>query len=175
VEASGALRDEKHETQPFLICKQLSAYLAGHWAVVLDVPLLFEGPMHLYSGTVLVVGVSDPKLQMQRLRARDAHLSAQDAENRVLSQGDVREKAARARARGSGRGAVVWNDGDREELRREVDRVMDQLHRQCPQWWTWMCLLCPPLALTSAAWALLRNRQLDAAWRGEQAARKARL
>jgi dephospho-CoA kinase len=166
---------DQDELGPWLICKQLSAYLAGHWAVVLDVPLLFDGPMHLYCGTVLVVGVSDPTLQMRRLRARDAYLSEDDAENRVLSQGDVRDKAARAQWRGAGRGVVVWNDGDREGLRREVDRVMDELHRRCPQWWAWMCLLCPPLALTSAAWALLRNRQLDAAWRREQATQKARL
>jgi dephospho-CoA kinase len=142
---------------------------------VLDVPLLFEGPMHLYCGTVLVVGVTDPAIQIQRLRARDAHLSAQDAENRVLSQGDVREKAARAQARGAGRGVVVWNDGDREQLRREVERVVDELHGRCPQWWAWLCLACPPLALTGAAWAVWRNGRLDAAWREEQAAQKARL
>jgi dephospho-CoA kinase len=131
--------------------------------------------MHLYCGTVLVVGVSDPKTQMQRLRARDAHLTEEDAKNRVLSQGDVREKAARALVRGRGRGVVVWNDGDRDQLRRDVDRVIDELHAQCPQWWTWMCLLCPPMALTSAYWSMIRNRQLDAAWNKEQAAQKAKL
>jgi hypothetical protein len=52
----------------------------------------------------------------------------------VLSQGDVREKAARADASGPGRGAVVWNDGDCERLRRAVDRVVDRLHARSPQW-----------------------------------------
>jgi dephospho-CoA kinase len=131
--------------------------------------------MHRYCGAVLVVGVTDPATQISRLRARDAHLSAEDAENRVLSQGDVRDKAARAEARGPGRGVVVWNDGDREQLRAEVDRVVDALHARSPQWWAWACLLCPPLALTGAAWAVWRNGRLDDAWLAEQAARKARL
>jgi dephospho-CoA kinase len=100
---------------------------------------------------VLVVGVTDPATQMSRLRARDAHLSALEADDRVLSQGDVREKAARAETSGPGRGAVVWNDGDRERLRREVDCVVDELHARSPQWWAWVCLVCPPLALTGAA------------------------
>ena len=67
-------------------------YLHGHWAVVLDVPLLFESGLDLLCGTVIVVAVKDPAEQMQRLRARDPHLSAEDAENRVRSQGDVRGK-----------------------------------------------------------------------------------
>jgi dephospho-CoA kinase len=37
------------------------AYLRGNWAVVLDVPLLFESGWERYCGTILVVGVSDPK------------------------------------------------------------------------------------------------------------------
>ncbi|KAF7171335.1 hypothetical protein CNMCM5623_003745 [Aspergillus felis] len=35
-------------------------YVHGHWAVVLDVPLLFESGMDLICGTVVVVGVRDP-------------------------------------------------------------------------------------------------------------------
>jgi dephospho-CoA kinase len=101
---------------------------------------------------------------MDRLRARDPHLSEEDASNRVISQGDVREKAARALARGQGRGVVVWNDGDREQLRKEVDRVMDEVRARSPQWWTWLCLLCPPFGMTSAAWSLWKNYSIDGAW-----------
>ncbi|KAK6381315.1 Dephospho-CoA kinase cab5 [Exophiala oligosperma] len=71
-------------------------YLLGHWAVVLDVPLLFESGLDIFCSTVVVVAVSDPKIQMQRLRERDPHLSPEDAENRVKSQVDVREKATRS-------------------------------------------------------------------------------
>lgn len=112
---------------------------------------------------------------MGRLRARDSHLTEEDASNRVLSQGDVREKAARALARGSGRGVVVWNDGDREELKKGIDKVMEQVRSQSPWWWTWACLLCPPVAVSSASFALLRNWMIDRAWQQQKAAEKAKL
>jgi dephospho-CoA kinase len=77
-------------------------YLKGYWAVVLDIPLLFESGLDLICGVVMVVAVSDPEIQTKRLRERDAHLTAEDARSRVLSQGDVREKARRAEMRGEG-------------------------------------------------------------------------
>ena len=76
---------------------------------MLDVPLLFESGWERYCGTILVVGVSDPAIQIQRLRDRDSHLTEEDARNRVMSQGDVREKAERCLRRGPGNGVVVWN------------------------------------------------------------------
>ncbi|KAL9118700.1 MAG: hypothetical protein Q9187_004752, partial [Circinaria calcarea] len=66
----------------------LSYYVRGHWAVVLDIPLLFESGLDVLCGVVVVVAVSDPDIQMKRLRERDPHLSAQEAEDRVRSQGD---------------------------------------------------------------------------------------
>ncbi|TVY39242.1 Dephospho-CoA kinase, partial [Lachnellula subtilissima] len=65
----------------------LLAYLKGNWAVVLDVPLLFESGLDSLCGIVMVVAVSDPKIQMQRLMDRDSHLTEEDAQNRVRSQG----------------------------------------------------------------------------------------
>jgi dephospho-CoA kinase len=147
----------------------------GYWAVVLDIPLLFEGPLHYYCGTTLVVAVTDPAVQIKRLRARDAHLTDEDARNRVLSQGDVREKAARALARGAGRGEVLWNDSDKEELKKAVDKVMGDIRAQSPWWWTWACLLFPPVGIASASWALLRNWMLDRAWQRKQLEAKAKL
>jgi dephospho-CoA kinase len=131
--------------------------------------------MHLMSGTTIVVAVSDPKVQMDRLRARDPHLSEEDASNRVLSQGDVREKADRCAARGLGRGVVVWNDSDQEQLKNEVDKVLDQIRSQSPLWWTWLCLLFPPAGISSAAWSMFRNWQLDNAWQKKKEAEKAKL
>ncbi|KLU89362.1 hypothetical protein MAPG_08333, partial [Magnaporthiopsis poae ATCC 64411] len=52
--------------------------------------------------------------------------------DRVRSQGDVRDKARRCEARGRGRGVVVWNDGDRAELEREVARVVDEIYARSP-------------------------------------------
>lgn len=141
-------------------------YLHGQWAVVLDVPLLFESGLDALCGSVIVVGVSDPEVQMARLRARDVHLSAEDAQNRVRSQGDVRGKAARAEFRGvsSARGLVVWNDGDREALEKEVKRVMDEVQGSSPRWWAWTLLLAPPLGVTMGVWNLLVNFWTMRAW-----------
>ena len=155
--------------------KQLKYYILGHWAVVLDIPLLFEGPLHLYCGTTLVVAVSDPAVQMARLRARDPHLSPEDAENRVRSQGDVRDKAARALGRGEGRGVVVWNDGEIEQLRTEVSRVVNAVRQRSPAWWTWLCLLCPVVGVGSAVTGYLVNRTRDGAWLRERDQERAKL
>ncbi|KAI9676004.1 MAG: hypothetical protein M1817_000747 [Caeruleum heppii] len=134
-------------------------YVRGHWAVVLDVPLLFESGMDRLCGTVMVVGC-DATTQMQRLRARDAHLTEEDARNRIGSQADVREKAARAEAQG---GVVIWNDGSREELRASLHQAMEEIQRRSPQWWAWFLLLCPPAAMAAALlhWTAARTRWLE--------------
>ena len=124
----------------------LSYYLKGCWAVVLDIPLLFESGLDIFCGTVVVVAVRDPEVQMKRLRERDAHLSAEDAENRVKSQGDVREKVRRVEEMGGARGRVLWNDGGKEDLEHEVVRVMARVREKSPGWWRWVLLLCPPVA-----------------------------
>jgi dephospho-CoA kinase len=153
----------------------LRYYLRGEKVVVLDVPLLFEGGMDVLCGTVLVVAVRDPAIQMQRLRDRDPHLSAEDAENRVRSQGDVREKARRCEARGEGRGVVVWNDGDREALKGEIKRVMSTIQKKSPRWWAWLLLLCPPLAGMAGFWTYLRNLRINKEWKAGELQAKAKL
>ena len=150
-------------------------YLTGHRAVVLDVPLLFESRWDRYCGTVLVVAVSDPEVQMRRLRERDPHLSAEDAKKRVLSQGDVRVKAIRALSRGSGRGVVVWNDGDKDDLKKDIERVMAIVQKGTPRWWAWLCLLCPPIGTASAVWTLWKNYQATKTWEQQQRKEKAKL
>ncbi|KAI9720334.1 MAG: hypothetical protein M1828_005718 [Chrysothrix sp. TS-e1954] len=145
------------------------AYLRGSWAVVLDIPLLFESNWEKLCGCIIVVGVTDPAIQMRRLRERDPHLSEQEARDRVASQVDVREKAERARARGVGWGVVVWNDAGREELRGDVERVVMRLKGGSPEWWGWVLLACPPLAVVQAVrvwgWGWWCQRR----WRRERA------
>ncbi|KAL2828056.1 P-loop containing nucleoside triphosphate hydrolase protein [Aspergillus cavernicola] len=152
-------------------------YLHGHWAVILDVPLLFESGMDLICGTVIVVGVSDPSVQMARLLARDRHLSAEDAENRVLSQGDVKGKVAKAEFRGteSARGVIVWNDGGKEELEREVGRAVGTVKGTSPRWWAWCLLLAPPLGVGVAAWNLAVNYGTRRRWERKEAGERAKL
>jgi dephospho-CoA kinase len=150
-------------------------YITGCWAVVLDVPLLFEGGLDVLCGTVLVVAVREPVVQVARLRARDPHLSPEEARDRVLSQGDVREKARRCETRGSRRGVVVWNDGNREELRREVERAMKLIRRGTPRWWAWLLLLLPPLAVLAGVWTYYQNTLINKRWKEEEAKAKAKL
>ncbi|KAK0621315.1 dephospho-CoA kinase-domain-containing protein [Bombardia bombarda] len=152
------------------------AYLAGHRAVVLDVPLLFESALDRFCGTVMVVAVRDPEVQMARLMARDAHLSREDAENRVRSQGDVRVKARRCEARGGkGRGVVVWNDGGREELAGEVRRAMEEVERASPRWWGWAMLACPPAAVVVGLWTFWQNVRINRRWAEAEREERAKL
>ncbi|KAK4252348.1 dephospho-CoA kinase-domain-containing protein [Corynascus novoguineensis] len=153
----------------------LSCYLRGHRAVVLDVPLLFESRLDRFCGTVVVVAVRDPTVQMERLRKRDPHLSAEDAENRVRSQGDVRDKARRCEARGRGNGVVIWNDAGKEELAEEVRKAMREIERCSPRWWNWLLWACPPAAAVLAVWGFWRNTRINRAWEEQELQNKAKL
>jgi len=139
------------------------------------VPLLFESGLDTLCGTVLVVAVTDPAIQMKRLRERDAHLTQEDAENRVKSQGDVRDKARRCQARGPGAGVVVWNDGGKEDLKRELERVMRDVTRASPKWWAWLLLLCPPLAGLAGVWSYYRGQVINKKWKEQELQAKAKL
>ncbi|KAF1346266.1 dephospho-CoA kinase [Delphinella strobiligena] len=153
----------------------LTAYLRGNWACVLDIPLLFESGWEPLCGTIMVVAVKDAEVQMQRLRDRDAHLTAEDARNRVASQWDVRDKAERALRRGEKSGVVVWNDGNKDDLKREVDRVMKVVQKGSPRWWAWLLLLCPPLAVASSAWDYVWGWWVKRNWEQEKQRQKAKL
>jgi dephospho-CoA kinase len=172
----GVLNSIVHPAVRREIYKQLvGCYIRGCWAVVLDVPLLFESALDVLCGTVMVVAVTDPKIQMQRLRERDAHLTEEDAKNRVLSQGDVREKARRCESRGEGKGVVVLNDSGKEELKKEIDSVMEKIRGTSPRWWAWLLLLCPPLAGLAGIWTYWRNLKINGRWKEEELRAKAKL
>ena len=134
-------------------------YLSGYWAVVLDIPLLFESALDLICGAVLVVSVSSPELQMRRLLERDAHLSREDAEKRVMSQMPIREKAERCRAvyAARGRGAVIENDGSIAELEVEIGRAVETLRSGRDGWWKWLLWGLPPVAGIVAAVVVCAN------------------
>lgn len=104
-------------------------YILGYWAVVLDIPLLFESGLDIFCSVVIMVAVRDLEVQMRRLldRDRDKGLGRIEAENRVLSQGKVEEKVGRTRERGGGRGVVVWNDEGLGQLRKEVERAVKEM------------------------------------------------
>ncbi|KAI1464800.1 dephospho-CoA kinase [Daldinia caldariorum] len=150
-------------------------YVKGYWAVVLDVPLLFESGWDRLSGVVMVVAVRDPEIQMRRLMERDPHLSKEDAQNRVLSQTDVRLKAKRCEARGKGRGVVIWNDSSKEELRAKVDAALAEIRKGSPPWWNWICLLVPPVGVAAGAWTYWQNIRANKRWKEMELEEKSKL
>lgn len=87
----------------------------AHPAVVLDIPLLFEGnQLHLVE-KIVVVHV-DPRVQLERLMQRN-NLSEQEALDRINSQMSLAEKAARA-------DAIIDNNGSREETRAQLEKLL---------------------------------------------------
>ncbi|KAL8799487.1 MAG: hypothetical protein Q9182_005855 [Xanthomendoza sp. 2 TL-2023] len=135
----------------------LTHFLHGEWAVILDIPLLYDSNLDIFTPVILMIAAS-PSIQMQRLRARDGHLSARDAEDRVVSQGGVGEKVERTEARGRGRGFVVWNDGGMGELAEEVGRVMGEVERGGRKgWWRWVFWVCWPVAVGWGVWEVGRG------------------
>jgi len=161
VKDRGKLNGIVHPAVRFYMLRSvLWYYIQGYWAVVLDIPLLFESGLDVFVSTVVVVAVSEPSIQMERLRSRDPHLSEEDARNRVASQTDVREKAKRAEDRnghGNGRGFVVYNDKDKEDLRVQVDEVVRQIREDSPRWWSLALLVCPPLMVAVSSLEVYRG------------------
>ncbi|RKF72611.1 Dephospho-CoA kinase CAB5 [Golovinomyces cichoracearum] len=148
-----------------MVKEVLKVYLCGHWLLVLDVPLLFEGHLDLFCSTVLVVAVRDIQLQLKRLMHRDPHLSQKDAEARIQSQADLTEKVKKCLNRGSGqRGLVIYNDGDLNDLDKEVKRVISQLKNSHPKWWTWLLWVFPLFAFSMALWHLGINWLANRKW-----------
>lgn len=138
--------------QRAMLWEVLSFWIRGHGMCVLDVPLLFEGGLDRACGTVVVVACDDA-MQMQRLRARDAHLTQEDAEQRVKSQMAMQRKRQLA-------DVVLENAGTVEELE---DKVKTFVQNNKPsallsslEW------LLPPFGIFMAALALLRRHRARA-------------
>ena len=148
-----------------MIMAILRYWWRGHWACVLDVPLLFESSWDLLCGAVIVVGVSDPEVQIQRLLRRDMEttggkMTREDAERRVRSQMSVREKVERVEACWEGRGEngfVVWNDGSMEELRDKVGEVVMRLRRGRGWWWSRLGVFVPAWLVARMVALVWRN------------------
>ncbi|KAL7786743.1 dephospho-CoA kinase domain-containing protein [Trichoderma ceciliae] len=158
-----------HPAVRLAMVKMVTAcYLRGYWAVVLDVPLLFESKLDKFCGVTMVVAVTEPETQLKRLMDRNPELSSEDAENRVKSQMDVRLKATRCLYAGEGKGVVLWNDGSRDELKVKLDDELRKLKGTNPEWWSWLMLGCPPLAVALATWRLWQNIRVERQWRETQ-------
>ena len=151
-------------------------HILGHWAVVLDIPLLYESGLDRFCSVVLMVAVSDPEVQMRRLRERDRGLSAREAEERVGSQMGVGEKVGRTEARGRRRGKVLLNDKGKAELEGEVRRVVGEVRGEGGGkvwgWWLWGS---PVGCLLVGVWEVWHSWGARRRWEGEHGKEKARL
>lgn len=148
-------------------------YIRGHWAVLLDIPLLYESRLDVYCGVVVMVGVSDPVVQMRRLRERDRGLSPREAEERVASQMQVAEKVERTEARGRMKGKVVINDGTKEDLETEVASVFREIKDEGGGEWRRIWLWGNPLAVVVVGmWEIWRSWRARRTW--EASTRKSR-
>lgn len=86
--------------------------------VVLDVPLLFEAGYDTDCDLVVVVRVS-PATELRRLMARNGYSRAA-AQARIATQLPLSVKVAKA-------DVVIDNDGSREETRRQVAQLVEDL------------------------------------------------
>ncbi|CAF9942992.1 MAG: hypothetical protein ALECFALPRED_010363 [Alectoria fallacina] len=151
-------------------------FVRGRWAVVLDIPLLYESALDVLVSVVLMVAVSSPSVQMRRLRRRDPALSAAEAQDRVGSQMGVEEKVARTRARDACRGKVLLNDGGRGDLEREVARAMGEVRAEAGgPLWGWWLLGSPVGAAGAGAWEVYLGWRARRRWEEERRRERTRL
>jgi dephospho-CoA kinase len=99
---------------------------AGHSVMVYEVPLLFEKKLDQQDemkGVILVTATNETRIA--RVRARDA-LTTDDVLARMRAQMPEQEKRARA-------DYIIHNDGDLDDLRREVEYLISRFLRLPPR------------------------------------------
>ena len=99
---------------------------AGHPVMVYEVPLLFEKKLDQQdemTGVILVTATADTRIA--RVKARDS-LTTDDVLARMRVQMPEEEKRARANY-------IIHNDGDVDDLRREVEHLISRYLRLAPR------------------------------------------
>lgn len=86
---------------------------------VYDVPLLFEAGLHTQGFNKIIVVSAERETCISRIMARD-NLSREAAEKRIFSQIPIEQKRAKA-------DIVIANDGSREMLANQVDKIFESL------------------------------------------------
>ncbi|KAJ7618398.1 CoaE-domain-containing protein [Roridomyces roridus] len=124
-------------------------WVRGSKYCIMDVPLLIEGPLWKWVGTVVVVYCS-ADVQLARLMQRDGS-SREDASSRLNSQIPIADKVQYA-------DRVIDNSGSLADLEARVESLVQALDRQVG--WTWrLTWLLPPWGICSAlitlAWRTL--------------------
>lgn len=100
-------------------------WMKGCKIIILDIPLLFEAKMDLWTKPIIVVWV-DPDTQLQRLMTRD-RTTEEDAKNRINAQMPLDLKRSKA-------DIVIDNNGSLEDLNENFRKVLVQVTN--PLTWT---------------------------------------
>lgn len=96
--------------------------------VAVDIPLLFEvGLMMKILFGLKVVVACKPSTQLKRLMTRNADLTEEQCQNRIDSQMPVTDKVKMA-------DVVIWNDGDIDELKAEVEKARADICARVGGW-----------------------------------------
>ncbi|KAL5712983.1 dephospho-CoA kinase [Ranunculus cassubicifolius] len=95
-------------------------WMKGCKTIVLDIPLLFEAKMDLWTRPIIVVWV-DPETQLQRLMARDGS-SEEQASNRISAQIALDWKRAKA-------DIVIDNSGSLERTQERFREILIKITR----------------------------------------------
>lgn len=151
-----------------MLWQVLGYWIKGYKYCVLDVPLLIEGGLWWWVGSLVVVYwygsnlihfliliclnyCSSEELQLQRLMDRD-NSSREDALGRLGSQLPVSEKVTYA-------DIVIDNSGSKLELEDKVDALISRLEKEVG--WTWrVSWIVPVLGLIVGLWVLLERRRV---------------
>ena len=96
--------------------------------VAVDIPLLFEvGLMMKILFGLKVVVACKPSTQLKRLMTRNTDLTEEQCQNRIDSQMPVLDKVKMA-------DVVIWNDGDMDELKAEVEKARADICARVEGW-----------------------------------------
>ncbi|KAJ3702058.1 hypothetical protein LUZ61_005763 [Rhynchospora tenuis] len=102
-----------------ILWEVIKLWLKGCKVIILDIPLLFETKMNLWTHPVIVVWV-DPETQIQRLMARDG-ISEEQARNRIEAQMPLDLKREKA-------DLVIDNSGSLEETKVKFEQVLTRVN-----------------------------------------------
>jgi dephospho-CoA kinase len=134
-----------------LFVRALKAWLLRRPVVVIDIPLFFEGRIPRFWFHDIAVVAVDRRIQIERLISRN-RIPEADAERRLAAQMPIEEKCRLATV-------VIRNDGTREELERNLDRLAAKWRRGAG--WTYApdpLIVAVLIAIVVAVIGFIRNR-----------------
>lgn len=146
-------------------------WIRGHWAVILDVPLLLEAKLDLLCGSVVLIDVPDEEMQVQRILRRNrevenGNMTEEEARGRIASQMPSKEKVSILERQwvSRGKGFVISNDGSLTDLERKLGDAVKRMKGSRSSFWTWSLLLFPVWTVVRVAWIVLQNQRRKKAY-----------